>query len=498
MHHLLGLILLTLTIAHNSAAAAISIDEDTQPIDRSIPGISYAPVLEQATQAVVGIATTDFVAEGAGGDDTRSRMEEFLRRYYGLPESDSPRNSDEGEAPERERRRSTGAGSGVIVSSDGYIVTNHHVVMNRMEELVDEVLVTLSDGREYVAEVIGTDKRTDVGILKIEASDLPTITINTAEDLRVGDIVFAIGNPLDTGIAVTQGIISATGRQNYGVLGSGGYENFIQTDASINMGNSGGPLVDAYGRMIGINTAIISSTGGNIGIGLAIPSKIVLGIANNLADSGEVSRGFLGVLPEDLSLTLAESFGLKDANGALIARVTDASPAAEVGILRGDVILEVNNDKILNAADLRLKVSFYSPGTTVQLLILRDGKRFTQPIELGDLDKAIAQMNSGRTLPNFEKESIPSPLEGITLVALDASELAEMDIVDFDSGILVEQVSVDSPYARQLQAGMVILEWNRKPAASVQAIESALREGVNRLYVFNDGAYSYLALRKQD
>ncbi|MGB0371671.1 MAG: trypsin-like peptidase domain-containing protein [Opitutales bacterium] len=480
---------------HVQSFATISASIDVDPIDRTIPGVSYAPVLEKAASSVVGIGTTEFVEERSGGGP-RSRMEEFLRRYYGLPEIE-PEEEDLDDTP-RERRRPTGAGSGVIVSPDGYIVTNHHVVNNEMGELVDEVVVTLSDGREFVAEIVGTDQRTDVGILKIEAEDLPALTISTQEDLRVGDVVFAIGNPLDTGIAVTQGIISATGRQDFQILGSGGYENFIQTDASINMGNSGGPLVDAQGRMIGINTAIISSTGGNIGIGLAIPSKIVLQIANNLASSGEVSRGFLGVLPEDLDNTLAESFGLENSNGALVARVTDDSPASEVGMKRGDIILKVNDQSISNAADLRLKVSFYPPGTEVRLLILRDGERLEQPIELGDLDEAIARMNgrsTGRWRGDDSEEAPVEPLEGIVLVAMDEEELEEIGIEGFSEGVLIEQVDIESPFARQLEAGMVILEWNRTPVGDAQAIADSMRDGVNRAYVFHETRFMYIAVR---
>ncbi|MEM7674062.1 MAG: PDZ domain-containing protein, partial [Verrucomicrobiota bacterium] len=311
--------------------------------------------------------------------------------------------------------------------------------------------------------------------------------------------VFAIGNPLDTGIAVTQGIISATGRQDFRILGTGGYENFIQTDASINMGNSGGPLVDAHGRMIGINTAIISSTGGNIGIGLAIPSKIVLQIANNLANDGEVNRGFLGVLPEDLDNTLAESFGLESSQGALVARVTDDSPASDVGMKRGDIILRVNDQKIFNAADLRLKVSFFAPGTEVKLLILRDGERFEQPIELGDLDAAIARMNGqspGRRLGNDDADEMVEPLEGIVLVAMDGKELNEIGVDGFSEGVLIEKVDIDSPFARQLEAGMVILEWNSEPVNGPQAIAQGMTDGINRAYVFQENRYMYVAVRK--
>lgn len=493
-----GTALLFFTLLPGLLWGSISSNIDDSPLDRTIPGISYAPVLEKAARAVVGISTTDFVEERSGGGP-RSRMEEFLRRYYGLEEGESREESDE--AP-RERRRPTGAGSGVIVSSDGYIVTNHHVVTNDSGEQVDEVLVNLSDGREFVAEIIGTDRRTDVGILKIDAEDLPAITVSTRKDLRVGDIVFAIGNPLDTGIAVTQGIVSATGRQDFAILGSGGYENFIQTDASINMGNSGGPLVDAHGRMIGINTAIISSTGGNIGIGLSIPSEIVLQIANRLSEGdGEVSRGFLGVLPEDLNATLAESFGLENSKGALVARVTENSPSSDVGMQRGDIILEVNDRIIENAADLRLKISFYSPGTEVKLLVFRDGERFNQPIVLGDLDEAIARMNGesrGGWRGNDEEEEADMPsLEGVTMVALDADELKEMDIEEFEKGVLVEQVDADSPYARALTAGVVILEWNRQAVGSPSDVKSAMKDGLNRLYVFDDGTYRYVAIRKE-
>ena len=267
-----------------SAERRVELPLDAEAIDRSDPVLltSYAPVLKPAREAVVSVYTAHVVQVlRQRGLDPR---EELLRRFYGLP---SPRGRTEVE----EQWRPGGIGSGVILSAEGYILTNNHVISAPDGEAADEVLVQLTDGRELRAAVVGRDPASDLAVLQVEATDLPAIRLADSNQLEVGDIVFAIGNPMGVGLTITQGIVSATGRSNLAILGKSGYESFIQTDASINRGNSGGALVDAYGRLVGINTAILSEDGGNIGIGFAIPSTFARTIALRLLEEGEVRRG---------------------------------------------------------------------------------------------------------------------------------------------------------------------------------------------------------------
>ena len=273
----------------------LNVKVDAQSIATSgdMPLVSYADVLGQATPSVVAVYTSRIVS---------ARESLTLPEFYRQFSRPIPRAMPE-EGSNRERKERLGVGSGVIISADGYIVTNYHVVQGMRGREVDEILVRLNDGTEYVATLIGSDSKTDVAILKIEANaSLPAVTLADSDLLRVGDIVFAIGNPRDLGLTATQGIVSALERNRGGqILGAGSYENFIQTDAAINLGNSGGALVDAWGRLVGINTAIVSNSGGSIGLGFAIPVNMVLNVASNLIKSGEVPRGMLGLFPEKSS-----------------------------------------------------------------------------------------------------------------------------------------------------------------------------------------------------
>jgi S1-C subfamily serine protease len=286
--------------------------------DEAYAPASYAPALSRVTDSVVAVYTAKNVR--VSSNDPR---EEMLRRFFGLP----PQQNNRGDDEDNIQQVPAGQGSGVIVSSDGYILTNNHVISDRSGRKVDLVYVTLNDGEEYEAEIVGHDERTDIAVLKIEADDLPTATMANSDTLQIGDVVFAIGNPLGVGKTVTMGIISATGR-DLNLLGANSYESFIQTDAAINMGNSGGALVDAKGRLIGINTAIISQSGGNIGIGFAVPVKLARSILISLATDGEVRRGLLGVVPGRIDSTLAESFGLEPNQGAIVTQVSEDLPAA--------------------------------------------------------------------------------------------------------------------------------------------------------------------------
>jgi serine protease Do len=442
---------------------------------------SYADVLEPARSAVVSVTTASIVE--IMRSPNRNPMEEFLRRYYGLPERPQG-NRAPGESVERRVPR--GLGSGVIISSDGYILTNNHVISTEGGEPADEITVHLNDGTQVEATLVGRDDRTDVALLKVEQEDLPFITMADSDNLRVGDVVFAIGNPLGVGQTSTMGIVSATKRSNLGLLGNQGYENFIQTDAAINRGNSGGALVDARGRLVGINTAIFSQTGGNIGIGFAIPSRLARTVVLELIDTGKVRRGYLGVSISDLNPDMAEAFGLEGTKGALVENIQDETPAARAGMKRGDIIRKIDNYEVESVADLRLKVASMRPGSEVQVTILRDGEELILPTVLGSLDDPTAVVTSE-----------DSPLEGIGLVPVTPETKSEWEL-DVDSGVVVTEVDARSPHAQLLAPGMVILEVNGTPVSTIGQLSESLVSGrANRLWVSYRGNRGFLALRVQ-
>ncbi len=280
-----------------------------------------------------------------------------------------------GEQFESRRRRTSSLGSGVIVSSDGYILTNHHVV-----EAADEVEIALVDGRKVKASIIGSDPETDLAVLKIDLQDLPAITFAQPEQAKVGDIVLAVGNPFGVGQSVTMGIIGALGRSQVGI---NTFEDFIQTDAAINPGNSGGALTDIYGNLIGINTAIYSRTGGSLGIGFAIPVHVVKQIMEQILQSGSVIRGWLGVSMQNMTRELAESFGLQTTTGSLISSVLRNGPADRAGIKPGDILIAVEADAVLNSSDMLNLVAALSPGETVTVTVMRNGAEKKIQVRVG-------------------------------------------------------------------------------------------------------------------
>jgi len=470
--------LLSLTSAFAEENPPLQAKLDAQPIKAEVghPVVSYADVLDQATPSVVAVYTSRIVSV------RQSQSMPDIFRQFGRP---APRELPDGGAT-RERKEQLGVGSGVIISTDGYIVTNHHVVQGMRGREVDEIIVRLNDDTEYVASLIGSDSKTDVAVLKIDAdAPLPAVTLADSDQLRVGDVVFAIGNPLDVGLTATQGIVSATGRNRKGeILGPGSYENFIQTDASINLGNSGGALVDAWGRLIGINTAIYSGNGGSIGIGFAIPVNMVLNVASNLIKSGDVPRGMLGLFPDDLTRDMAEAFGLENTRGALVNQVQEDSPASRAGIRHGDIILKVNETEIDSAAVLRLVVSQMPPGTEVNLTLIRQGKTQLLPVTLGSLTGKISELSTE-----------PSVLEGVALRPLDTVARDGFSIPEEVEGVLVLDVADNSPFFEKLEKMMVIIEVNGAAVKSSDAIESNLVEGEkNRLYVWAGGTPRFVII----
>jgi serine protease Do len=380
-----------------------------------------------------------------------------------------------GQGPEVQTPPQNGLGSGVIISADGYVVTNNHVIQG-----ADEVLVSLDDGRELRAKVVGRDPQTDIAVVKVDAADLPAVTFADSSRIEVGDRVLAIGNPFGIGETVTTGIVSAKGRR----AGLGlDYEDFVQTDAAINPGNSGGALVDVDGRLIGINTAILSRSGGFQGVGLAVPSNLVSQVVDGLVRDGKVVRGFLGVGAQDVTPTLAESLGLKDRRGALVADVQPGSPAAKAGLRNGDVIIRVNGDAVEDANRLTFKVGAIPPGSKVELDVIRDGENRT--IRATTAERTASALRgdvSGG--PEALASNDDGVLNGVTVDDLKPQVRNQLNLPARLKGALITEVDPASAAAKAgLRPGDVILEINRQPVTSArEAVElSAKAEGKKTL-----------------
>ena len=473
-----SLIVSSLVAANKNPVLRIHQDPRAVATVKEVPLVSYADVLAEATPSVVAVYTSRIVQPSYYQRAPEGMQELF--RYFGRP---VPKSSVDVEP--QERLQQVGVGSGVIISEDGYIVTNHHVVQVQRGRAADEIRVRLSDGVEYVATLVGSDKKTDVAILKIEPEEaLPAVTVADSSNLRVGDIVFAIGNPLDVGLTATQGIVSALGRDSFGILGAGSYENFIQTDAAVNQGNSGGALIDAAGRLVGINTAIVSRTGGSIGIGFAIPSDMALNVVTNLIESGEVPRGLLGLLPVNLTPDLADAFNLPSTRGALVNQVQLGSPADKAGIKHGDIIMQVDDVEIESAPQLRLVVSQMRPGRKVAIELIREGKSLHLPVVLGSL--------TGSLVSSAAEQEI---LEGVLLESIDQSSREALSIPDEVEGVLVSNLLHGSPYAALMSVGMVVLEVNGQAVTSPAELNQQLQQGVNRLYIWSSGSKQFMVIR---
>ncbi|HKW28301.1 MAG TPA: DegQ family serine endoprotease [Verrucomicrobiae bacterium] len=425
---------------------------DSTPLDRDArPGVSFSPVIKKAAPCVVYIYSTRIVHLRQYRNPFLN--DPFFRQFFGdqLPQNNQPRT-----------RREESLGSGVVVSPNGYILTANHVV-----EGADEikVKVTSSGGdKEYSAKVIGTDPPTDVAVLKIDASDLPAITLGNSDQLEVGDMVLAIGDPFGLEQTVTMGIVSALGRSGFqfgGDTGRPNYQDFIQTDAAINPGNSGGALVDAEGRLVGINTFIYSTSAGNEGIGFAVPVNLARHVMDRLIQGGKVTRGYLGIYLRDLTPNLAQDFHLPDQNGALVNDVARNGPADKAGIKSGDVIVEFNGKKITDPNSLQLMVSESSPGTEATVKVIRDGQPKSFTVKLAELPGEISQNGKGQ---NSSGSANTDALDGVTVSDLDQQARQELRIPDSVHGALVTEVGSDSNSADAgLQQGDVIVEINRQP-----------------------------------
>jgi serine protease Do len=421
---------------------------------------SFAPIIKKVSPSVVNIYSTKIVKERpfmTPFDDP------FFRRFFGFDFDDDPRGRGRPQT-----RQEQSLGSGVIVSEDGYILTNNHVV-----EGADEIKVVLADGRkEFEARIVGTDPQTEVAVLKVDGKNLQGITVADSDALEVGDVVLAIGNPFWVGQTVTMGIVSATGRSLGGrILGREGYEDFIQTDASINPGNSGGALVDAEGRLVGIPTFIISRSGGNQGVGFAVPINLARYVMDQIIAHGKVTRAFLGVWMQPITEELAREFGLPpDTSGVLVSQVIADSPAARAGLKEGDAIVEFNGKKVTDSPHLRLMVAQTTPKTRVTLKVLREGKEKMFEITLDEQK----DQGPGSGLQKYSgSEPSGDTLDGVEVADLDARWRRQFDIPPNIRGAVVTSIEVDSPaYAQGVRVGDVILEIDRKPVRNAdEAVE---------------------------
>jgi len=426
------------------ATAATAPDATAPPASAPTAiGAALADVAERSVGSVVNISSERVVQTPGGPPGPFS--DPFFRRFFG-----------EGIVPEVPReRRETSLGSGVIVSRDGVVLTNHHVVQQGQE-----ILVTLSDGRTLEAEVVGSDPPSDLAVLRLSGGDgaLAPLPSGASSRLRLGQMVLAIGNPFGVGQTVTMGIVSATGRADLGIAD---YEDFIQTDAAINPGNSGGALVDAGGRLVGINTAIASRTGGYQGVGFAIPSDMARAVMASLLETGRVDRGWLGVVIQPITPELADALELDDARGVLVSDVAEASPAAAAGLEPGDVIVRLEGEPVTSSGDLRNRIAAAGSAREVALEVLRDGEPRRIEVRLGELPRPASE-------PAFAAPAATSSEAGLRLAPLDAEARRVLGIPDtVRDGVVVAEVAPGSPAERAgLRSGDVILEIDREPVRS--------------------------------
>jgi serine protease Do len=445
----------------------IAIAQNALPVSLGNFANGFSAVIKPALPAVVNIRTSKMVKPQAN-QTSPFFNDPMFRQFFG--------DQFGGGKPHAEREQALG--SGVIVTPDGTILTNNHVI-----DGASDIKVYLSDKREFKAKLVGADPKTDIAVLKIDAGGLPTLPLGDSSQLNVGDLIFAIGDPFGIGETATMGIVSATGR---GQLGIEDYENFIQTDAAINPGNSGGAMIDIHGNLVGINTAILShGSGGNEGVGFAIPMSMAKPVMDQILSHGKVVRGYLGVHIQDLSPEIAKAFNYNLSGGALIGDVSPNTPASKAGLQKGDVIVKLDGQPVSDYVDLRLRISQMAPGTSVKLDVWRDGKTQGYTVALGELpEKAEAEQSSGT-------ES-GGGLEGVEVDELTPEIAQQLNLGAGAHGVVVTSVDPSSPAAAAQPAigrGDVIAEINHKPIRSVSDYKQAVAAAANQplLLLVNHG-----------
>jgi serine protease Do len=464
-------------IKSDPAAVNVPLDETSVPRG-TLPEASFAPIVKKVAPGVVKIETTTTI-KNASIEQFPGFNDPFWRRFFGdhFGQMIPPRQL----GPQYEH----GLGSGVIVTKDGYILTNNHVVDN-----ASEVKVTLQDGREFTAKVIGRDPKSDIAVVKIDAKNLPVVPIADSSKVQVGDVVLAIGNPFGVGQTVTQGIVSAKDRGNMGIED---YEDFIQTDAAINPGNSGGALVDVDGRLIGINTAILSRSGGSQGVGFAVPSDLARNVMESLIQYGHVTRGYLGIMIQDVTPVLAKEFKMKEPTGALVGDVVPDGPAAKAGFKDGDVVLDFNGKAVADSRHLQLTVAETKPGATVPVKVWRNGSTRT-------LEVTIKQLPGTEQLAenNAENNRDTGTLNGVGVSNLDQQTRQQFKLPDTVKGAVITEVKPDSAAAEAgLKPGDVIEAINHHPVKNAEdavRLTEHAKDKHTLVRVWEDGGSHYVVV----
>jgi len=431
---------------------------------------ALAEVAEVARPAIVNISTTSTVTmeDNPFGDMFN---DPFFRHFFG----------DQFDHGQKRKYKSSALGSGVIVSHDGYILTNNHVIKG-----ADEIKVILYDKREFKGKVVGADPRTDLAVVRIQAKDLPVVKFGDSAKLKTGDVVLAIGNPFGLNQTITMGIVSAVGRSNIGLAD---FEDFIQTDAAINPGNSGGALVNTNAELVGINTAIFSTSGGYMGIGFAIPSDMAKSVMDSIIKHGKVIRGWMGVSIQNLTEELAKSLGFKQTEGALISGVEKGSPADKAGLKRGDLITMVAGKNIADATTLRNLVSSTAPGTKVDVRIIREGKEQTITMTLGEYkEKKVVK-----------KSEYSNVMKGVTIEEITPTIQDKLNLPENVGGVVITGIASNSPAQGLLQPGDVIQEVNRQTIQSAQDYDQVISKIAEKdsvlLLIYRDGGSIYLTIK---